>query len=80
MKKNIKIIIWIAVIAVLACGNIYAFGWKTIANKLMNQGANNVLGQVLNQVKQTGQVKIGDTILVPASTFDTSEIQPEIKK
>lgn len=36
-----------------------------LESKLLQRGMNIAINQILNQVQQTGQVKIGETILVP---------------
>jgi len=68
MNKIIRnILISIAIIAVLASviGNVYYFGWLNLKNKLLQQGFNIAVNQIVQSVKQTGQIQIDkDLILI----------------
>lgn len=69
MKKTITKIAIIAIVSALVVGNLYAFGWKKIEQKLYSRGVGDAINTVINQIQQTGQVIIdtpdGQVILVP---------------
>jgi len=78
MNKKI-IVIAVGILLVASLGfNLYLGVWKSIEKNLMNKGANAILGQILNQIKNTGQVKIGDTILIPQIQFQAEKPELEL--
>ena len=65
--KTIKyIVISLVVLGVLTslAMNAYYFGWKQLEAKFMQKGANIVVNQIINQVNNTGQIKIGEITLI----------------
>jgi uncharacterized membrane protein YqhA len=68
IKKIIKISLKVTnvLIIVLAIGVLgYFFGWKKIEANLLQKGFNIAIGQIIQNVQQTGEVKLSaDLILI----------------
>ena len=68
MKKITKIVLIVlnALIVLSAIITLaYYLGWKKIENKLIMQGFNTAVGQIVNTIDQVGQVQITkDLILI----------------
>jgi len=67
MKKITKTILVIIVcVAILGSVglNVYWFGWIKVKIKYQQEGFNSALQAVVNQVQQTGEVKIGEITLI----------------
>ena len=80
MKNKIIKIVVIVLIAISVGFNVYALCWKKIENNIMKKGANQVLGAIMNQIDQTGQVKINNTVLVPQVQFQIEQPQLQVEK
>jgi hypothetical protein len=57
----IKILVGLVIIASIG-GNLYYFGYKKLEAKLLEKGFNLAIGQIINSVEKTGQVKLSDKI------------------
>ena len=69
MKRKIVIILVIVLVVASVLANGYFVGWKKIEQKIYMRGVNDVVGSIILQVQQTGEVRIntndGQIILVP---------------
>jgi len=69
MKKYIKIISIVlnVLVVLLALGVLgYYLGWKKVETKLRQEGFNVAINQIVQTVKQTGEVNFGNNlILIP---------------
>jgi hypothetical protein len=63
LKISIKIANVLVIIGALGVLGYY-FGLKKYEQKVYQKGVNDVLGAIVNQIQQLGQVKIGDIILI----------------
>ena len=67
MSKIIKkVLIGLVVIAVLGSlgGNLYYFGWKKLEAHLIQKGANFAVGQIIQIVKQQGEIKLTEDVIL----------------
>lgn len=66
-KKILKISLRIANVLVII-GAVVVLGyyliWKKVESNLIQKGANMVVGQILYQIDQTGEIKINDITLI----------------
>jgi len=68
MKKTIKKIAKIALIVIICVSfglNIYYFGWKRLERKIYQRGIAQCVNTILTSVRQRGEVRINNLILVP---------------
>jgi len=67
MNKIIKIVSIILNVSVIlvAIGTVgYFWGYQKLEANLIQKGFNIAIGQIIQSVQQTGQVQIGDIILI----------------
>ena len=73
MKKKIIIIAVIVLIVVSLGFNVYILLWKNTEQRILQKGANIIVNQIINQINQTGEVQIGDMILIQKKELPTGQ-------
>ncbi len=63
--RNMLIALLVIVVLASVGANAYFFGWLQLEAYWEQQGVNIVASQIVNQVKQMGQIQIGSLTLVP---------------